>query len=270
MPTDLTSFTTLKAEQRGAVVWIWLDRPEKYHAFNKVLCDELSGLWRSLRQDDSVRSVVLSATGDKAFCTGIDRDFVPAEGGVEYDFTPFSYDDPGKLLGPKSNDFWKPVVCAVNGMACGGAFYLLGEVDILIAADHATFFDPHVTYGMPAVYEPLLMLHRGMPFGEVLRMTLLGNHERLSAARALEIGLVSEVVPAADLETSAAWLADTIAAAPAEPMMATLRTLWAGRELSRQQALDLGNTFLNLGMSEASLAEGQKAFQGERTKPRIR
>ncbi|MGN6693826.1 MAG: enoyl-CoA hydratase/isomerase family protein, partial [Aquihabitans sp.] len=259
MPTDLTSFTTLKAEQRGAVVWIWLDRPEKYHAFNRVMCDELSGLWQALKTDDSVRSVVLTATGDKAFCTGIDRDFVPAEGGVAYDFSPFVYDDPGKYLGPKSNEFWKPVVCAVNGMACGGAFYFLGEVDVLIAADHATFFDPHVTYGMPAVYEPLLMLHRGVPFGEILRMTLLGNHERLSAARALEIGLVSEVVPGADLEAAAGWLADTIASAPAEPMQATLRTLWAGRELSRQQALALGNTFLNLGMSEASLAEGQKA-----------
>ncbi|HWJ61168.1 MAG TPA: enoyl-CoA hydratase-related protein [Acidimicrobiales bacterium] len=270
MPTDLTSFTTLKAEQRGAVVWIWLDRPDKYHAFNKVMCDELSGLWRALKTDDSVRSVVLTATGDKAFCTGIDRDFVPAEGGVEYDFSPFVYDDPGKYLGPKSNEFWKPVVCAVNGMACGGAFYFLGEVDVLIAADHATFFDPHVTYGMPAVFEPLLMLHRGMPFVEILRMTLLGNHERMSAARALEIGLVSEVAPGAELEAAAAWVADTIASAPAEPMQATLRTLWAGRELSRQQALALGNTFLNLGMSEASLAEGQKAFQGERTEPRVR
>jgi enoyl-CoA hydratase/carnithine racemase len=267
---DGTDFETIRYEQRGAVGWIWLDRPDRYHAFNKVMCDELASLWRALRTDDSVRSVVLTATGDKAFCTGIDRDFVPAEGGVAYDFSPFTYDDPGKALGPKSNDFWKPVVCAVNGMACGGAFYFLGEVDILVAADHATFFDPHVTYGMPAVYEPLLMLHRGVPFGEILRMTLLGNHERLSAARALEIGLVSEVVPSAELEAAATWLADTIASAPAEPMQATLRTLWAGRELSRQQALGLGNTFLNLGMSEESLAEGQKAFQGERVQPRVR
>jgi enoyl-CoA hydratase/carnithine racemase len=271
MSTDLTSFETLRAEQRDAVVWVWLDRPEKYHAFDKVMCDELSGLWRSLRTDDSVRSVVLTATGDKAFCTGIDRDFVPAEGGVRYDFSPFTYDDPGQALGPKANDLWKPVVCAINGMACGGAFYLLGEVDVLIAADHATFFDPHVTYGMPAVYEPLLMLHRGMPFGEILRMTLLGNHERMSAARALEIGLVSEVCPSAELEERAAWVADTIASAPTGPMQATLRTLWAGRELSRQQALSLGNTFLQLGMTEESLAEGQATFAaGTRSKPRVR
>ena len=262
--------TTLLFEQRGAVAWIRLNRPERYHAFNKVLCDELSGLWRRLRTDDSVKAVVLSATGEKAFCTGIDRDFVPAEGGATYDFSPYTYDDPGHLLGPKANELWKPVVCAVNGMACGGAFYLLGEVDIIVAADHATFFDPHVTYGMPAVYEPLLMLHRGMPFGEILRMTLLGNHERMSAARALEIGLVSEVCPSGELDERAGWLADTIASAPARPMQATLRTLWAGRELSRRQALDLGNTFLNLGMTEEDLAEGQKVFAAGRVEPRIR
>ena len=270
MSIDLTSLETLRVEQRDAVLWVRLDRPDKYHAFNKVMCDELSALWRAMRTDDSVRSIVLSATGDKAFCTGIDRDFVPSEDGAQYDFSPYTYDDPGKLLGPKSNDLWKPVVCAVNGMACGGAFYFLGEVDILLAAEHATFFDPHVTYGMPAVYEPLLMLHRGVPFGEILRMTLLGNHERLSAQRALEIGLVSEVCPSAELDDRARWMAEAIASAPAGPMQATLRTLWAGRELSRQQALDLGNTFLNLGMSEESLAEGQKVFQGQRIDPRTR
>ncbi|MEZ5203804.1 MAG: enoyl-CoA hydratase/isomerase family protein [Acidimicrobiales bacterium] len=270
MSIDLTSLETLRVEQRDAVLWVRLDRPDKYHAFNKVMCDELSALWRAMRTDDSVRSIVLSATGDKAFCTGIDRDFVPSEDGAQYDFSPYTYDDPGKLLGPKSNDLWKPVVCAVNGMACGGAFYFLGEVDILLAAEHATFFDPHVTYGMPAVYEPLLMLHRGVPFGEILRMTLLGNHERLSAQRALEIGLVSEVCPSAELDDRASWVAEAIASAPAGPMQATLRTLWAGRELSRQQALELGNTFLNLGMSEEALAEGQKVFQGARIEPRTR
>ena len=92
-------------------------------------------------------------------------------------------DDPGLLLGPKTAGFWKPVVAAVNGIACGGAFYMLGEVECIVAAEHATFFDPHVTYGMTAAFEPMLMLTR-MPFGEIMRLTLLGNYERLSAVRA--------------------------------------------------------------------------------------
>ncbi len=103
------------------------------------------------------------------------------------------YDDPGDDLGPKSCDLWKPVIAAVNGIACGGAFYILAECDIIIAAENATFFDPHVTYGMAAVYEPMKMMYR-MGFSDVMRMSLLGAHEVIGAATAERIGLVTEVV----------------------------------------------------------------------------
>ncbi len=264
------TFETLLWTQHDTVGWITLNRPERHNAFNLKMCEELSSLWKELRTDDSVHVVVLTASGDKSFCTGIDRDFVPAEGGATYEFSPYTYDDPGKLLGPRSNGFWKPVIGAVNGMACGGAFYLLGETDFLIAADHATFFDPHLTYGMPAVYEPMSMMRR-MPFGELMRMTLLGNHERLSAARALEIGMVSEVVPGADLVERATWAAECIASQPLGPTVATVRTLWAARELAPSVAQDLGGVLLNLGMSAEALDEGQQAFSSKRrADPNIR
>ncbi|MGQ0434393.1 MAG: enoyl-CoA hydratase/isomerase family protein [Microthrixaceae bacterium] len=267
---DPSALTTIRYEAADGVATITLDRADRHNAFTAVMCDEMASVWAHVRGDHDVRAVVLTAAGDKAFCTGIDRDEVPSEGGLEYSFDPFTYVDPGARLGPRSNECWKPVVAAVNGMACGGAFYLLGEADILIAAEHATFFDPHVTYGMPAVFEPTLMLHR-MPFGEVLRMTLLGNHERISAARALEIGLVTEVVPAAELLDAAHRVAAAIASQPPTAVQASLRTLWAARELTRQQTLELGNTFLNLAMSEAALAEGQQVFSsGQRIDPKVR
>jgi enoyl-CoA hydratase/carnithine racemase len=234
------------------------------------MCDEMAATWSHVREDDSVRAIVVTAAGEKAFCTGIDRGEVPADGGVEYTFDPLTYRDADARLRPLSNECWKPVIAAINGMACGGAFYLLGEADILVAADHATFFDPHVTYGMPAVFEPALMLHR-MPFGEVMRMTLLGNHERISAARALEIGLVSEVVPMAALAATAHRIATAIASQPAAAVQASLRSLWAARELTRGQMIDVGNTFLNLAMSEKALAEGQQVFaSGTRVDPVVR
>jgi len=264
------TYTTITYETGDdGVAVVTLDRPERYNAFDATMCEELGSLWRALRTDDDVRCIVLTGAGDKAFCTGIDREDVPTDD-ESYDFDPFTYTDPGQRLGPKGNELWKPVIAAVNGMACGGAFYLLGEVEFIIAADHATFFDPHVTYGMPAVYEPTLMAAR-MPFGEIMRLSLLGNHERMSARRAHEVGLVSEVVPGAELATTARWAAAAIASAPPAAVQTTLRTLWAARELSLRQTLDLGNTFLNLGMSRAALAEGQEAFaSGKRITPRIR
>src|SRR5690606_31010719 len=117
---------TYEAGDDGVAV-VTLNRPERHNAFDAAMCDELSGLWRSLRGDDSVRCVVLTAAGDAAFCTGLDRDAIATDEG-DWDFSPFTYEDPGNQLGPKSNGLWTPVVAAVNGMACGGAFYLLGEV----------------------------------------------------------------------------------------------------------------------------------------------
>jgi enoyl-CoA hydratase/carnithine racemase len=209
--------------------------------------------------------VVLTGAGQRAFCTGIDRSEVPVEEG-EYTFDPFTYEDPGRTIGPRSQGLWKPVIAAVNGMACGGAFYLLGEVDFIIAADHATFFDPHVTYGMPAVFEPALMARR-MPFGEVMRMTLMGNHERISARRAEAIGMITQVVPGPELDATARDIAATIASQPPAAVQASLRTVWASRELATNQLVDLGNIFLNLSMSAEALRGGQEVFARTRTTP---
>ena len=154
---DPSALTTIRYALSDGVATITLDRADSYNAFTTPMCDEMAATWAHVRQDDAVRAVVVTAAGEKAFCTGIDRSEVPADDGVEYTFDPLTYRDPGARLGPRSNECWKPVVAAINGMACGGAFYLLGEADILVAADHATFFDPHVTYGMPAVFEPALM-----------------------------------------------------------------------------------------------------------------
>ena len=188
----------------------------------------------------------------------------------EFAFDPLTYEDPGRVIGPKSQELWKPVVAAVNGMACGGAFYMLGEADVIIAAEHATFFDPHVTYGMVAAFEPILLLRR-MPFGDVLRLALAGAHERIGATTAQRLGLVSEVVPAAELLPAARRLAAIFAAQPPHAVQATLRTLWAAKDLSASQATELGNVFLQLGTSREALEQGEEVFRsGARIEPRIR
>ena len=262
----MAELQTLLYDEDDGVARVTLHRPDVHNAFNATMRSELAGLWDDLRERDSVRCVVLTGAGDQAFCTGIDRSEIPQEGG----FDPLTYEDPGKELGPKTRGLWKPVIAAVNGMACGGAFYLLGEVDFMIAAEHATFFDPHLSYGMVAVYEPILMMPR-MPFGELMRMTLMGNAERMSARRALEIGLVSEVVPREDLAKAADEAARAIAAQPTRAVQATVRTLWTARDLTLHQALDMGGEFLGLGTSADDLADGQERFRaGRRTEWRLR
>lgn len=280
----MQDFETLAYEESDGVAWVTLDRPEVHNAFNSAMQRELRTVWRTLRRRDEVRAVVVTGAGEKAFCTGIDRGEALGDAGaggeagedggrvhVGSGTTPFMFDDPGEHLGPKTCDLWKPVIAAVNGMACGGAFYILGEVDFIISVEDATFFDPHVTYGMAAAFEPLQMLQK-LPFGEVVRMTLLGASERLSARRAYQLGLVSELASDLDdLRAKAAWAAGAIAAAPALAVQGSLRALWAGRELSRSQALGLGYAFAELGNDEASLAEGQRLFaSGRRVEWRLR
>ena len=279
----VADYEAILYDEVDGVAWVTLNRPEVYNAFNYQMQRELKDLWRSLRTNDDVRCVVLTGAGDKAFCVGIDRN--EAMGGWESEqdvgstsaagvghatANPWHFDDPGDNIGPKTNDLWKPVIAAVNGMACGGAFYMLGEVEFIIAADNATFFDPHVTYGMTACFESIHMLQR-MPFGEIMRLALLGASERMSAERAHQIGLVSEVVPAGSLHDAAAWAANEIANSPAVAVQGTVRAIWMARELSRMQALDQGRILIRLGSDPKSLFEGQQAFNsGRRIEPRKR
>jgi enoyl-CoA hydratase/carnithine racemase len=281
----MPEYETLLYDETDGLAWVTLNRPEVHNAFNVQMQQELKALWRALRQNDDVRCVVLTGAGERAFCSGIDRsetmghwesldDVRAAASGTTgaggASSTPWHFDDPGENIGPKSNDLWKPVVAAINGMACGGAFYILGEVDIVIAAQHATFFDPHTTFGMTACFESMHMLQK-MPFHEIMRIALLGANERMSAQRAHQIGFVTEVVPLAELEESARWVGQTIASAPPVAVQGTVRSLWAARELSRTQALDIGKVIIRLGSDPSSLYAGQQAFAaGDRARPRIR
>jgi enoyl-CoA hydratase/carnithine racemase len=272
-------FETLLYEERDGVAVVTLNRPEVLNAFNLTMQRELREVWQSLRVNEDVRAVILTGAGDRAFCSGIDRDEAIGRGYLEgadaadrsgrVGGSPFIYNDPGSNINPKQNDMWKPVVAAVNGMACGGAFYMLGEVDIIIAAEHATFFDPHVTYGMVAGFEPTHLLQK-LPLGETLRLALLGAHERMSAQRAYQLGLVSEVVPADELMERAMWVASTIASAPPLAIQGTLRAIWMAQELSRREALAQVSTIVSLGTTYENIKAGQERFKTTRVEWRLR
>ena len=265
----MTSYETLLVDVRDHVAWVTLNRPEVLNAFNPQMEAELASLWNALQHDDDVRCVVLTGAGDRAFCVGIDRDESigsadESDGHLGYS-TPWDFDDPGRRICPKANHLWKPVIGAVRGMACGGAFYMLGECDFIIAGRGATFFDPHVTFQMPAVYEPIHLLQK-MPLQEVLRMALLGSHERMTAQRAYEVGLVSEVVDDDQVLEAARWAADAIASAAPLVVQGTLRAIWMAREVPRAQALELASLYTRIGIDPEAMHAGQAEFG---TKQRI-
>jgi enoyl-CoA hydratase/carnithine racemase len=123
---------------------------------------------------------------------------------------------------------------------------------------------------MTSSFESMHMLQR-MPLGEVIRMQLMGNFERLSATRAHQIGLVSEVVPGDRLMEAAAWVANTIASQPPLAIQGTLRAIWAAQDMARRDALAAGYAFVKMGTDDESLREGQQLFSsGERPKWRLR
>ena len=262
------TYEALRVERQGPVGWLIFDRPAVGNAMDATMLRELETAWRELDDDPAVHVIVNTGEG-ASFQTGLDVVQLSRDKDALREQSRRTKRAELRLTA-WHNQVWKPVIAAVNGMACGGAFYILGEVDIIIAAEHATFFDPHVTYGMTASFESMHMLQK-MPLGEVLRMQLLGSSERMSAQRAHQIGMVSEVVPGEQLHEAAAWVAGEIAKRPPLAIQGTLRAIWAAQELSRQQALELGYAYVKLGTNPDSLREGQKAFEsGERPKWRLR
>jgi enoyl-CoA hydratase/carnithine racemase len=223
------------------VATITIDRPEVLNAFDQAMCDEFVRAWTDVRQDDGIHVVVLRASGTRAFSTGVD-----VKSPLSFGDNPWNHEDPGLSLGPKANRVWKPVVCAVQGMVAGGAFYWLNESDIVICSEDATFFDPHVTYGLTAALEPIGLAQR-MPLGEVMRIALMGLDERMSASRALQVGLVSEIVSIERLHGRAHEIAAVIAAKPTAAVQGTVRAVWESLDVGRRAALERGMAYTQIG-----------------------
>ena len=251
--------TILYEESDDCVATITINRPEALNSFTGRMCEEFEHVWQQGIVNDRIHAFVLRASMDcPAFSTGVDvkRSTGAGQGGAGAQEersvlgpnpgNPWFQVDPGRYLGPRANRMWKPVVTAVHGMACGGAFYWINESDIVICSEEATFFDPHVTYGLTAALEPIGATYR-MPLGDVLRMALLGNDERIGAESALRMGLVTEVVAGDRLWARAHDLAAAIAAKPPAATQGTLRAIWESLELPRSAALGMGLSYTAIG-----------------------
>jgi len=242
------AYETLLVSLDDGVMTVTLNRPEKANSFNHAMIKDFHALWNSVREDDAVRVIVLRAAPGKAFCTGVDvREGWRAAGAEP---GPFDYDDPGDWLGPKANRIWKPVIVAVHGMAAGGAFYFINEADIVICSEDATFFDPHLKLGKLSSVEPIGALGH-IPYQEISRMVLLADEERISAATALRISLVTEVTSLDDLWPRADALARSIAARSPVAVQGSIRALWEAQSLPREQAIRGAVRYIQVSKSVA-------------------
>lgn len=231
----MTDYRTVLFDVVDHIATITLNRPDVLNAFDQPMLEEFTDIWRRCRVDDDVRVIVLRAAGDRAFSTGVDR-----KAGRFRHQNPWSADDPGFFLGAKQNRVWKPLICAVHGMCAGGAFYWVNEADVVICSADATFFDPHTTYGMLSALEPAALARR-IPFGEAMRIALFGLDERVGAARAHTIGLVSEVVPGtrAEVWARAEVLAGRLAAKAPLAVQGSVKAIWDSLSMSPHAAREV-------------------------------
>jgi enoyl-CoA hydratase/carnithine racemase len=224
----------LRVEYRGPVGWLIFDRPDRGNAMDAAMLNDLPKAWHELDTDPDVRVIVNTGTG-RAFQTGLDL--------VQLAKDPSALREQSRRtkhaelrLTAWHNNVSKPVIAAVNGVCAGGGLHFVADADIVIAASTATFLDPHVSIGQVSAFE-LIGSARRIAFEPVMRMGLLGSHDRLDAARAYELGMLSDVVdPPNGLRAEATRLAEKIARNSPAALRATKRALWRALELGRTDA----------------------------------
>jgi enoyl-CoA hydratase len=260
----VSDYETLLVERRGAVGWLEFNRPDVGNAMNSVMLAELERAWTLLDDDPDVRVIVNTGAGN-AFQTGLDV--------VELSRDPEALREQSRRtkraelrLSAWHNGVSKPVIAAVNGVCAGGGLHFVADADIVIASSTATFLDPHVSIGQVTAYEAIALVRKS-PMEAIMRMALTGRHERLSARRAYELGILSQVVdPPERLRDEANALAEKIAKNSPAAMRATKRALWGALELGLTDACRAGARELVSMWGHPDQSEGPRAFV-ERREP---
>jgi len=255
-------FETLLYDVANGVVTLTLNRPEKYNAFNLVMARELKVAWQAIIADPEIVCAIVTGAGERAFCTGMDVSDI-ASGDVEATGEMSRAETPWMGLTAIHNRCWKPVITAVNGMASGGGLHFIADSDLIVCADHATFFDTHVKIGLIAGMEPVGLARR-IPLEAVLRMALLGGSERMTAQQALQCGLVGEVVPADQLMERARELAGKISKHSPTALARTKQCIWESLDSGLDEALENTWQAINEHNGHPDLGEGSNAFVEKR------
>jgi enoyl-CoA hydratase/carnithine racemase len=257
----VSAYERLVVEKSDGIGWLILNRPDAGNAFDALMLDELEQAWVELDADPEVRVIVNTANG-KAFCTGMDVVQVARDKEAMRKHSRRTRDAELRISSWHCA-VWKPVIAAVNGVCAGGGLHLVADADIVIAAESASFVDPHVSVGQAVAYEAITLLRKS-PMEAILRMALSGRGERISAQRAYELGIVSEVLPVEQLRVSAHRLAEAIAANSPTAMRATKRALWRSLDIGLTQARAEAAEEIWRLRNHPDHAEGVRAWRDKR------
>ena len=250
-------------EKNGHVATITITRPAVMNALHAPANHELNGVWDDFAADDNLWVAVLTGEGDRAFSAGNDLKYTAELSRMPKEQRPPSGFPPGGFGGITHRfDLQKPTIARVNGFALGGGFEMALACDIIIAAEHAEVGLPEPRRGLIAGALGVHRLPRQAPLKAALGYMLTGRH--MPARRAYELGLVSEVVPAAQLDAAVdAYVKDILRCAPLA-VRATKQTAMEGLNVPLPQAESQKYEWEQRRRTSADAVEGPRAFAEKR------
>ncbi|MBN3853726.1 enoyl-CoA hydratase/isomerase family protein [Paraburkholderia sp. Ac-20340] len=260
---------TIHYRLEGHVAVLTLDAPE---SMNALTVDELLALRERLaacQDDDAVRAIVITGAGERAFCTGANlKATLPPEhgfaaGAFKGRRAEAAQGGYTRLLDFSDLEIWKPMIAAVNGYCLGGGLELALQCDLRIAVEHASFGLPEVRVASVPACGGVQYLLRAIPAAHAMKLALTGD--RIDAAEALRIGLVSDVVSTSGLMDFALQLAGRIAANGPLAVQAVKQLAVQSAHLAPRDFVAEANRQWGLLRDSADRIEGRKAFAEKRT-----
>jgi len=255
-----TTQTDVRLERKGDSLWIWIDREERRNAINPAVLAGISEGVDRAAADSSIRSLVLTGVGEKAFCAGADlsKGTGTFQAGPDEPTTDFG------RLARKVRMAGVPIVGRVNGACVAGGMGLLALCDLAIAAEHARFGLPEVKVGVFPM-QVLVYLRVMLGSRQINELCLTG--ELITAGRALEWGIINQVAPIAELDEAVDALLGKLRAASPTAVRRGKQAIFAMETMAFGEALAFAEAQIALASSTADAQEGLAAFN-ERRKPR--
>jgi enoyl-CoA hydratase len=245
-------------EKRGAIAYVTVNRPKVLNALNTATWQDLSNAFEDAKNDPAVRGVILTGAGDKAFIAGADISGLAKASAIDAERSSRF----GQRVLDLIENLGKPVVAAINGFALGGGCETAMACTIRIAVEHAKFGQPEVKLGLLPGGGGTQRLPRLVGKGRALQLILSGG--LIGAQEAYRIGLVNEVVPAADLIARAEAILDEIVANAPIAVKYALDAVNNGMETSQDEGLALEASYFGLCAGTEDKREGTSAFLEKR------